>query len=39
MLNRKQAPEIVDAVNFDLHLKTAGNFKLDHMRNSKNLPP
>lgn len=30
MLNRKQAPEIVDAVNFDLHLKTAGNFKLDN---------
>src|SRR5687768_14532015 len=30
MLDRKKAPEIVDAVNFDLHLKTAGNFKLDN---------
>ncbi len=30
MLNRKQAPEIVDAVNFDLHLKTAEQYKLDN---------
>ena len=30
MLNRKQAPEIVDAVNFDLKLRTAGSFKLDN---------
>lgn len=30
MLNRKQAPEIVDAVNFDLHLKAAGQYKLDN---------
>jgi zinc protease len=30
MVNRKQAPEIVDAVNFDLHLKPVNNFKLDN---------
>src|SRR4051812_23596225 len=30
MLNRKQAPEIVDAVNFDLKLRTAATFKLDN---------
>lgn len=30
MLNRKQVPEIVDAVNFDLHLRSAGHFKLSN---------
>jgi zinc protease len=30
MLNRKQAPEIVDAVNFDLRLKPADKFTLDN---------
>ena len=28
MLNRKQAPLIVDAVNFDLHLKPYDKYKL-----------
>ena len=30
IINRKQAPEIVDAVNFNLHLKEAVTYKLDN---------
>ncbi len=29
-INRKQSPEIVDAVNFNIHLKQADHYKLDN---------